>query len=37
MDHLHWQLLLAKPSVTATRDSYLTVLALAAFGSATEI
>ncbi len=37
MDHLHWQLLLVKLSVTATHDSHLTVLALAALGGATQI
>jgi hypothetical protein len=40
MDHLHWQHLLAKPLVTVTRNSHLTVatvLALATLGDATQI
>ncbi len=37
MDHLQSQHLLVKLLVTATRDSHLTVLALAALGGATHI
>jgi hypothetical protein len=40
MDHLHWRCLLAKPLVTVTRDSHVTVttvLALATLGGTTQI
>jgi hypothetical protein len=37
MDHLHWRHLLAKPSVTATFDCHMTVLALPTLGDMTQI
>jgi hypothetical protein len=37
MDRLHWGHLLAKPLATVTRDSHMTVLALATLGGAIHI